>query len=43
VLSQQGMESADWDASTFGRFVQDEYRRWRPFVEQVGPQTLGQP
>lgn len=31
----EGMETQDWDADTFTRFVDSEIQRWTPLVQSI--------
>lgn len=37
LMAQEGIESQDWDAPTFTRYVQSEIDRWTPLVQSLGP------
>lgn len=36
LMEQEGIESQDWDAPTFTRYVQSEIDRWTPLVKSLG-------
>lgn len=36
LMAQEGIESQDWDAPTFTRYVQSEIDRWTPLVQSLG-------
>ncbi|WP_159590568.1 Bug family tripartite tricarboxylate transporter substrate binding protein [Hydrogenophaga sp. BPS33] len=36
LMAQEGIESQDWDAPTFTRYVQSEIDRWTPLVKSLG-------